>query len=138
MKVVPFTKYFWLASLSVFLGSGVALAQTATWIGAASGGEWNTAGNWSSGRPPGAATNVLIGAGTNVSYNLPMTAASFAGLTNNGVLNVNTNGFNTAGIVMLNPGGTGKLLVNGGAVMNVSGNLAFCSNSMATLSAGST
>ncbi len=138
MKVASFTKSLWLASVSFIFGSGIALAQTATWIGPATGGEWNTAGNWSSGRPPGAATNVFIGAGTIVNYNLPMTAAGFAVLTNSGVLNVNTNGFTAAGMLMLNPGGTGRLFMNSGGVMNVAGNLAFCSNSVAAMSAGST
>ena len=35
---------------------------------------------------------------------------------------------------MLNPGGTGRIVVNSGGVMNVNGSLGFCSNSVATLS----
>src|SRR3974390_984156 len=67
---------------------------TATWVGPASGGEWNTPANWNPG-VPGVGTNAVIGSGTNVNYNLPMTSASgFGQLTNKGVLNVNTNGFN--------------------------------------------
>ena len=38
---------------------------------------------------------MIIGAGTNVNYNLPMAAASFGELTNNGVLNVNAMGSTT-------------------------------------------
>ena len=112
-------------------------AQTATWIGPASGGEWNTAANWDLLLTPGVATNVFIGAGTNLSYNLPMTAATFGGITNRGVLNVNTNGFNNTSITMNGPGGTAKLFVNNGGVVNVTGNLGFTSNSVVTLAAGS-
>src|SRR5579859_2387644 len=100
----------------------VAQAQSsATWIGPASGGEWNTAADWNSTHVPGVGTNAFIGAGTNVSYNLPMAAASFGVLTNSGVLNINTNGFNNTGITMLNPGGTGKLFINTGGLVNVAG-----------------
>jgi len=119
------------------LGLMTTQAQTATWTGPASGGEWNTAGNWSSARVPGVGTNVVIGPGTNVSYNLPMAAIGFGTLTNNGVFNVNTNGFNNAGIAMFNPGGNGKLFVNAGGVVKVTGNLGFCSNSIVALSGGS-
>ena len=109
--------------------------RIAVWTGPASGGEWNTAADWNSG-VPGAGTNAILGPGTNVSYNLPMTASGVGGLTNNGVLNVNTNGFNSTGIAMLNPGGTGKLFVNTGGVVTVSGNVGFCSNALVTVSAG--
>lgn len=109
--------------------------QVSTWIGPASGGEWNTAANWNSG-VPGAGTNAVIGSSTNVNYNLPMAAAGFGVLTNKGVLNVSASGFNSTGITMLNPGGTGKLFINSGGVANVTGNVGFCSNSAVTLSAG--
>ncbi len=118
------------------LGAATMRAAISTWIGPSSGGEWNTAADWNP-QVPGAATNAIIGPGTNVSYNLPMTAAGFGMLTNNGVVNVNTNGFNNTGIVMLNPGGTGKLYVNSGGAANVTGNIGFCSNSLVSLSAGS-
>ncbi|HEY3761071.1 MAG TPA: polysaccharide lyase family protein [Verrucomicrobiae bacterium] len=110
---------------------------TATWTGPASGGEWNTAVDWSTARVPGAATNVVIGPNTNVSYNLPMAASTFGILTNKGVLNVNTSGFNNTGIIMLNPGGTGQFNVNASGAATVTGNLAFCSNSIVTMAAGS-
>ena len=104
---------------------------TANWIGPASGAEWNTAADWSTARVPGSGTNVVIGPGTNVSYNLPMAASTFGMLTNKGVLNINTNGFNNTGILMLNPGGTGQVLViNANGVVTITGNLAFCSNSV--------
>jgi rhamnogalacturonan endolyase len=118
------------------LGLAPSRAAVSTWSGPASGGEWNTAADWNP-QVPGAATNAIIGPGTNVSYNLPMTAASFGMLTNNGVVNVNTNGFNNTGIVMLNPGGTGKLLVNANGAVNVTGSLAFCSNSLVAMLPGS-
>jgi rhamnogalacturonan endolyase len=110
--------------------------QVSTWVGPASGGEWNTAANWSNG-VPGAGTNALIGPGTNVNYNLPMAAAGFGGLTNKGVLNVSANGFNSTGITMLNPSGTGKVFINSGGAANVMGNVGICSNSAVTLAAGS-
>jgi autotransporter-associated beta strand protein len=116
-----------------------AQAQLATWTGA-SGGEWNTAANWNIG-VPGPGTNAVINPSTTVNYNLPMLASSFGILTNNGVLNLNTNGFNTASIFMLNYGSStsnGRLLINTGAVVNVSGNLALCSNSIVSVSVGST
>ena len=109
-------------------------AQVATWTGA-SGGEWNTAANWDLG-VPGPGTNALINAGTTANYNLPMLAANFGTLTNDGVLNVNTNGFNPAGIIMIFPGATGKLFLNTGAVATVTGNLALSSNSVASMSVG--
>ena len=129
---------FMLSFLMLCVAGGSHAQTTAVWTGPASGGEWNTAANWSTGREPGANTNAILGAGTNVNYNLPMAAAGFAALTNNGVLNINTNGFNNSGIAMLNPGGTGKIYVGGNGVANVAGNLAFCSNSLVSLSAGGT
>jgi len=136
------TKMFRTASLSgallLFVLTASQAQTTATWIGPASGGEWNTGANWDTTAPPlDSTTNAIIGVGTNVNYNLPMDAAAFGVLTNNGVVNVNTNGFNNSGIYMLNPGGTGKLFVNTGGVVNITGNLGFCSNSVVYLSAES-
>jgi len=114
-------------------------AQLATWTGA-SGGEWNTAADWNIG-VPGPGTNAVINANTTVNYNLPMLASSFGSITNNGVLNLNTNGFNTASIIMLNNGSSaanGRLLISTGAVVNVSGNLGYCSNSIVSMTVGST
>jgi len=123
--------------LAISLVNGKA-QTTATWIGPASGGEWNTAANWNTGAPPlDSTTNAVIGVGTNVSYNLPMAAASFGVLTNNGVLNVNTNGFNCSAISMINPAGGDRLFItNSGAAVTVSGNLTMGTNSSATLGAG--
>jgi rhamnogalacturonan endolyase len=123
-----------LAMLLGGIANGQAQHATA-WIGPTSGGEWNTAANWNSGLP-GVGTNATIGALDNVNYSLPMAGAGFGALTNDGVVNVNTNGFYTTGVAMLNPGGTGKLYVNSGGMVNVAGNFGFCSNSMVALSAG--
>lgn len=136
------TKIFRTASLGgawlLFALTTGQAQTTATWIGPASGGEWNTPTSWDTGAPPlDSTTNAFIGAATNVSYNLPMTASSFAALTNNGTLNVNTNGFNCSSITLLRAGGGNKLFVNTGAVVNVTGNLAFTSNSVVSLTAGS-
>ena len=43
-----------LAAALMALGLIAAPAQTVTWIGPASGGEWNTVANWSGARVPGA------------------------------------------------------------------------------------
>lgn len=67
-----------------------ATAQT-TWI-TTPGGAWNVAGNWDAG-VPSLGLPAVIGAGFNVSYDLPMAAESFGGLNNSGTLTVNTNGF---------------------------------------------
>src|SRR5580704_12672380 len=94
------------------------LAQD-TWSGA-SGGEWNTLGNWSLNAVPGAGVMAIIPSGITANYNLPMSAASFGILTNNGVLNINAAGFNNAGIFMLTAAG-GTFAVNNGGVVNVTG-----------------
>ena len=104
---------------------------TAIWIGPASGGEWNTAANWSTGLAPAdLTTNAFIGQGTNVNYNTPMVAGSFGQLLiTNGSLTINTNGFvvgasgNTA-VTLWGAGGTGgggstKLLVNSNGVLSI-------------------
>lgn len=125
------------------LGLAASRAQTqAIWTGPASGGEWNTAADWSTLLPPGmdvnGTTNAFVGPGTNVSYNLPMSAASFGILTNYGVLNINTNGFNCSAIYVINPAGNDKLfMTNGGTVVTVDG-LAMGTNSTALLAGGAT
>lgn len=121
--------------LSVSLPVG--RAQTVdTWIGPASGGEWNTAANWSTGVPPlDPTTNAFIGSGTNVSYNFPMASAGFGALNNNGILNINTNGFNCTSISDITGGGGEKLFMNTGAVVTVN-TLTLGTNTSATLSAG--
>ncbi len=128
-----------LAAALLATSLGAFAQTTATWIGPATGGEWSTSSAWNTLLAPAdATTNAFIGAGTNVSYNLPMTAASFGGVTNRGTLNLNTNGFNTTAIVMNTAGGGAKLFINNGAVVNVAGNVGFTSNSVATFNSGST
>ena len=125
--------------VAIFMVAGLVStqAQSTTWIGPASGGEWNTSANWDAGAPRCVATNAFIGSTTNVNYNLPMSATTFGTLTNWGTLNVNTNGFNNTGIVMIRVAGGNKLFVNTGGVVNVTGAFAFCSNAVVTMSAGS-
>ncbi len=135
-----FTPAFCAGILSLGLMAG--RAQTmAIWTGPSSGGEWNTAADWSTLLPPGldvnGTTNAFIGPGTNVSYNLPMTAANFGVLTNYGVLNINTNGFNCGSIYMINPNGGDKLfLTNSGTIVNVYGTLTMGTNATVLLSGG--
>jgi fibronectin-binding autotransporter adhesin len=126
------------------LGLLAARAQTqayATWSGA-SGGEWNTGANWNTATPPGsdvnAITNAFIGTGTTVNYNLPLTAASFGALTNFGILNVNTNGFNCSGIYVTLPGSTIDAIniTNAGAAVTVNGSFLLGTNGQATLGVG--
>lgn len=112
-------------------------AQLATWIGPASGAEWNTAGNWDIG-VPGTANPVVIGGGTNVNYNFPMVAANVGIVTNNGVLNINTNGFNSLGIALANSAGGDKVFINNGANVAVGGNFTMSTNAIVTMTAGST
>ena len=139
MQMNKFFTTTWLCAIVLTAGFLTAHAQTtATWTGPASGGEWNTDANWDTGLAPAdATTNAFIGPGTNVSYNLPMVATSFGGLTNCGVLSVNTNGFNSTSIFLNRAGGGAALFVNKGGVMNVTGNLGFCSNSVVSIGAGS-
>ncbi|HEX3626707.1 MAG TPA: autotransporter-associated beta strand repeat-containing protein [Verrucomicrobiae bacterium] len=111
-------------------------AQNATWTGPASGGEWNTVANWDIG-VPAEGTNALIGNGTNVSYNLPMTATTFGALTENGILNINAAGFNCTGIALATTNGADKLFINNGAAVTVNGNVTMSTNASVTMTAGS-
>jgi fibronectin-binding autotransporter adhesin len=124
--------------LGILLAFNFTRAQaqtTAVWTGPATGGEWNTAADWSTLLPPAPSTNAWIGAGTNVSYNLPMAAANFGILTNNGTLNVNTNGFNCAGIYMVLPAGGERLYMSNGAAIST-GAFINSSNTVAVLTSG--
>ena len=120
----------------ITLGDLSSPGQTAIWTGPASGGEWNTAANWSLGAVPGTGNGAFIGSGTNVSYNLPMAAAGIIGLTNYGTFNVNTNGFNCTAVNMMYPNGSSAIFINTGGVAGVSGNVAFNSNSVVTVNNG--
>ena len=130
----------WLGFLGTLTAVQLQAQVTAIWTGPATGGEWNTAANWSLGGVPGndanQTTNAFIGAGTNVSYNVPMTAAGLGALSENGTLNVNAAGFNLASVAELNPGGTGKFFINNGGVVSVTGNFGVTSNSAVALTVG--
>jgi len=139
MKIMKTLKITLLGIALLAISLANSQAQTAaTWIGPVSGGEWNTGANWDTTAPPlDATTNAIVGAVNNINYNLPMAVSSFGVLTNNGTLNVNTNGFNCSAIVMVSPNGTGKIFVNTGAVINVTGNFGFMSNAVVNMSVGS-
>jgi autotransporter-associated beta strand protein len=148
MKTPRILKTAWLFATLSIAGWATAQAQTvynATWTGPTSGGDWNTAGNWSTGVVPGSdvngITNATISIGNTVSYNSQMSAASFGVLTNmTGILNVNAAGFNCTNINLSGPTKfNGDLnATTAAAVINVSGNVALTSNSIVTLSGGAT
>ena len=127
----------WLIAALITLGLATAQAQTpANWIGPASGGEWNTAANWDTGAPPlDSTTNAFVGPNTNVSYNIPMSAASFGSLAVGGILNINTSGFNCAAATVSNT--ASRLFVTGSGVLGVTGNVGLFSSGVISLSAGS-
>jgi fibronectin-binding autotransporter adhesin len=126
-----------LALLAIGLTNVQAQPYTANWIGPTNG-DWNTDANWDTGLAPAdATTNAIIGPTNILTYNSPMVAAGFGVLTNWGVLSINASGFNNNGIFMLYPGGTGKLYVNSGGIVNVTGNIGMMSNSVINMAAGS-
>ncbi len=130
----------WLGFLGTLTAVQLQAQVTAVWTGPATGGEWNTPANWSLGGVPGndanQTTNAFIGAGTNVSYNMPMATAGLGALIENGTLNVNAAGFNLTSVAELNPGGTGKFFINNGGVVSVTGNFGVTSNSAVALAVG--
>jgi fibronectin-binding autotransporter adhesin len=135
MRIQSLSKLVALCTMALAMSLTTSRAQiSATWIGA-SGGEWNTAANWDTG-VPAEGTNALIGAGTNVNYNLPMAATTFGFLTNSGTVNINTNGFNCVAINMYKAGGGNKFIINPGGAVTVAGNLQFNSNSVVIVTNG--
>jgi len=116
--------------------AGQAQNSYATWIGPTSGGEWNTVADWDLGVPADG-TNAFINAGYSVNYNLPMATATFGILTNNGILNINTNGFNCVSIIMVTNVGGGRVYLNPGAAVTVNGNMLLGTNASAAMTAGS-
>jgi autotransporter-associated beta strand protein len=103
---------------------------------------WNNTNNWDALQVPDVGTAVLIpnGPANQPTYSNQMAVASFGSLTNAGILNINTNGFNSG--VMLLVRSTDRttigaqLNVNNGGAMNVAGNLALCSNSVVIVNSG--
>ena len=99
-----------------------------TWIGPAGGGDWSTAGDWSTGSVPGTTDTAAIGSGNAVAFSTGDTSL-VAALDLNGTLNVtggnltigNSAGTNftvtTSGIVS----GAGSINVNNGASNTWSG-----------------
>ena len=139
-RLAQFSKVpFYVVLLCAFCAGGQE-PITATWIGPASGGEWNTPAYWDTGAPPlDTTTNAFIGQGTNVNYDLPMLASSFGALTNYGTLNINTGGFNCTMIAMTLTGSGGeKLFINPGGTVTVSGDFRMVTNAMMTLQPGGT
>jgi fibronectin-binding autotransporter adhesin len=138
MKTITRTSGALLCAILMTLGLATAQAQTtANWIGPATGGEWNTDANWDTGFPPlDTTTNAFVGPGTNVNYDLPMAATSFGALTLQGVLNIDTNGFNNTGMLLNKVGGGAKVFVNTNGVVNVTGNFGIESNANLTIAPG--
>lgn len=125
---------------AALLAAGLNFSQaqtTATWVGPVSGGEWNTGANWDTGAPPlDSTTNAVIGVGTNVSYNVAMAANPFGTLQVKGILNVNTTAFNSSAVTMTN--NAGRLFVNNGGVMGVTGGISLFSNAVVAVATGGT
>ncbi len=117
-------------------------ATNTTWVGTAGDNEWTNGLNWDDGFPPDNATGtngaIIPNGFPTINYDQPMVAAAFGGLTNGGVLNIETNGFNCAAIVLTVPPATSKQIwmTNSGAVVNVSGPFTMGSNTVASLGAG--
>jgi fibronectin-binding autotransporter adhesin len=103
------------------LGLATTQAQTtANWNGAAGTTDWNTALNWDIG-VPAEGTNAVIFGGATVDYTSPMTATSFAGLNNSGILNIGAAGFNinAGGLAGYTTASGGLLRVNAGGVATI-------------------
>ena len=108
--------YVWLAILLATSQMGRA-QTTATWIGPASGRGMEHGGFLEQRPRAGRGDECHYRRGHQRELQLADVGGSFGVLTNLGVLNVNATGFKNTGITMLNPGGTGKLLVNSGGVV---------------------
>src|SRR5579863_7062492 len=127
----------WRALLfAAFVSAFNLFAQQDNWTGPTSGAEWNTAADWSLLLPPADGTNALIPGGTTVNYNVPMAADAFGVLLDNGIMDINTNGFNPTGITLLTNGGGNRFIVNSGGAVNVAGTFAISSNATARVNAG--
>jgi autotransporter-associated beta strand protein len=109
-----------------------------TWTGSQSS-NWNNTNNWDALVLPDVGTPVVIpsSAANQPVYSNAMAAASIGSVTNNGILNINTNGFNCGTILMVRAGGGDQLFINNGGAANIAGNLGICSNAIASMAAGS-
>jgi len=112
--------------------------STITWTGTADT-DWNNANNWDAVLVPGVGTSVVIPSSpaNQPVYANPMAAASIGGVTQAGILTINTNGFNSGAILLLRPDGSAQMNVNPGGAVTISGNLGICSNGIASMAAGS-
>ena len=142
MKKTQLLQLLLLVAALLATGLNFSHAQTSLWLTPATGGEWNTPGSWSLLDVPGAGTNAVILANTNVSYNTPMTAGSIGSLTSYGVLNINTNGFIVGGsgslAVMVNSN-SARLFVNSGGLLSLTnGGLVLSNAASLTVNAGGT
>lgn len=143
------TKNFTCLLISAILISAatVKAQTTATWIGPASGGEWNTLISWDIGIPD-AGTNAAITNAASVDYNTPMTAVSIGGLyiVGGSSLNLNAAGFNIESAATANcatigtSGSSGALTINSGGTLTVtnSGPFFLNTNSLLVVNAGGT
>jgi fibronectin-binding autotransporter adhesin len=128
------------ALLALALSAQPAFAQTAYWTNSA-GGDWNTAANWDVDQlgvnaVPGVGINADIGSliVAAVTYNAPMTAPSFAGLTllAGSSLDVNAAGFSMDGLSL----GLPSLTLGGLLNVNAAGELTSVNGGPATINAG--
>jgi autotransporter-associated beta strand protein len=99
----------------------VTLPSFATWTGAAGDLNWNTASNWNILLVPSNSIAATISNNFTVNYSTPMLAASVSGLTNSGVLNINTNKFiiNASSGVPLVLQPSGMLTINSNGVVTI-------------------
>ena len=109
-----------------------------TWTGAQNT-DWNNTNNRDFPYVPGAGVSVTVPSAPSNQpvYSNQMVAASISTVNNNGILTISTNGFNCGSITMTRAGGGNKLLLTTNAVVNITGNLGFMSNSVVLLSSGS-
>ena len=104
---------------------------------------WNNTNNWDQSILPDVGTPVIIPSApaNQPVYSNQMAAASFGGVTQAGTLNINTNGFNSGAVLLVNAATDkntvgAQLFVNTNGVMSVNGNVALTSNSVVTVSSG--
>ncbi|HVM49818.1 MAG TPA: autotransporter-associated beta strand repeat-containing protein [Candidatus Acidoferrum sp.] len=132
--ISPFTAAL-LLTIALLALCAPSRAQTANWNNGAGDNDWNNSTNWDIG-VPAEGTNAVIGSGSTVNYNLPMTATAFGALTDSGVLNINATGFVSAASGTIS-GSSARFNVNsGGAAAVTTGNLTFTAAAGGTLAAG--
>lgn len=149
MQITHLFKTGTLCVTALALGLLPTQAQiTATWVGPATGGLWNTDANWDTAAVPGVATNAIIAGGAVVNYSAPMLAPSIANLYLSGaaVLNLNAAGFNvdsglsSKSMTIGATGSSGTLNLNAGGALTVSnaGSLYLSTNGTLVVNTGGT